>query len=96
MFPRLKYLPAFIVIMAAALLATPASAREPKRGGTLTYTYHPEPTALSTIATTAVPVALVATKVFESLLEYEGPGLITRPGLAESWPVYSDQVTYTF
>ena len=96
MFPRLKYLPAFIVIMAAALLATPASAREPKRGGTLTYTYHPEPTALSTIATTAVPVALVATKVFESLLEYEGPGLIPRPGLAESWTVSSDHVTYTF
>jgi peptide/nickel transport system substrate-binding protein len=84
----------------AALLgvaaALPASAAEPKRGGTLTYTYHPEPTALSTIVTTAVPVALVSTKIFESLLEYKGPELAPQPGLAESWTVSDDSKTYTF
>src|SRR5438105_14386385 len=69
---------------------------EPKRGGTLTYSYHPEPTALSTIATTAVPVALASTKIFESLLEYEGPSLEPQPGLAESWTVAKDHLTYTF
>ena len=62
-------------LIAASLLALamlPAHAQ--KKGGTLTYTYHPEPTAMSTISTTAVPVALIATKIYESLLEYEGAG----------------------
>ena len=66
-----------LVWVAACMLAVgvvAAQAQQPKRGGTLTYTYHPEPTALSTIATTAVPVALVSTKIYESLLEYEGAG----------------------
>jgi len=87
-------------ILAATLLAAaagfPAGAAEPKRGGTLTYTFHPEPTSLSTIATTAVPVALISTKIFESLLEYEGPELKPVAGLAESWTVSDDAKTYTF
>jgi len=86
-----------LAITAIALLATaPVKAAEPKRGGTLTYTYHPEPTALSTLATTAVPVAIASTKIYESLLEYEGPGLNPKPGLAESWMVSPDNLTYTF
>ncbi|MEO7762578.1 MAG: ABC transporter substrate-binding protein [Casimicrobiaceae bacterium] len=82
--------------VAALAFAFAAQAAEPKRGGTLTYSYHPEPTALSTIATTAVPVAIASTKIFESLLEYEGPGLDPKPGLAESWTVSPDHLTYTF
>ena len=81
---------------AALAVAIAGQAAEPRRGGTLTYAYHPEPTALSTIATTAVPVAIASTKIFDSLLEYEGPGLEPRPGLAESWTVSSDHLTYTF
>ncbi|MSO94066.1 MAG: ABC transporter substrate-binding protein [Rhodospirillales bacterium] len=84
-----------ILAVAAVLVATPA-AHAQKRGGTLTYTYQPEPTALSTIVTTAVPVALIATKIYESLLEYEGAGLTPKAGLAESWTVSPDRLTYTF
>lgn len=72
------------------------AAAEPKHGGTLTYSFTPEPTALSTIATTAVPTAIVATKIFESLLTYEGASLEPKPGLAESWTVSPDQRSYTF
>ncbi len=85
-----------VAALLAAAMAVPAHGAEPKRGGTLTYIYHPEPTALSTIATTAVPVAIVATKIVESLLEYEGPALEPRPGLAESWTVSRDGKVYTF
>ncbi len=86
-----------LCIGSAMLLAMGAvHAAEPKHGGTLTYSYNPEPTALSTIATTAVPVALASTKIFESLLEYAGPSLEPRPGLAESWTVAKDHLTYTF
>ena len=81
---------------ATALTSLSAAAQEPKRGGTLTYTFHPEPTALSTIATSAVPVAIISTKIFESLLEYEGPQLTPKPGLAQSWTVDAAQRVYTF
>lgn len=81
---------------ASLALAGGAGAAEPKRGGTLTYTYHPEPTALSTIATSAVPVAIISTKIFESLLEYEGAALKPKPGLAASWTVDENNRIYTF
>lgn len=86
--------------IAFSLLLTAVScsliAAEPKKGGVLTYTFHPEPTALSTIATTAVPVSIIATKITESLLEYEGAELTPKPGLAVSWEVDAAKQTYTF
>lgn len=86
------------IAAAAAMtaLAGTAAAQCPKTGGTLTYLYHPEPTALSTVATSAVPVAIVATKIYESLLNYEGAAMTPKPGLAESWTISDDQKTYTF
>ncbi|MFM7532209.1 MAG: ABC transporter substrate-binding protein [Rubrivivax sp.] len=92
---RLPHLLRALALLCAAT-AIAAHANEPRRGGTLTYTYHPEPTALSTIATSAVPVAIISTKIFESLLEYEGPGLTPKPGLAQSWAVDANQRIYTF
>jgi peptide/nickel transport system substrate-binding protein len=90
-------------LRAALLVAVPivlasglASAQCAKTGGTLTYVYHPEPTALSTIATSAVPVAIITTKIYESLLTYEGAALTPKPGLAESWTISDDKKTYTF
>ncbi len=85
-----------LAVLASVATVLAAQASEPRRGGTLTYTYHPEPTALSTIATSAVPVAIISTKIFESLLEYEGPGLTPKPGLAQSWTVDANQRIYTF
>ena len=93
---RVKMRLVWATAFALAIGVTAAQAQQPKRGGTLTYTFHPEPVAISTIATTAVPVALAATKVYESLLEYDGPGLEPKPGLAESWTVSPDRLTYTF
>src|SRR5438128_1907279 len=92
LFPSVRFLVAAALVGLALLPAAQAQ----KKGGTLTYTYHPEPTAMSTISTTAVPVSLIATKIYESLLEYEGPGMKPVPGLAESWTVSKDQKTYTF
>ena len=88
----------FIAICVLILYVSPAGlhAAEKKRGGTLTYSFHPEPIALCTIATTALPVAIMSTKIFESLLEYEGPALKPKPGLAESWTISDDKMTYTF
>lgn len=93
---RLPHLLFRLLVASCAAAALAAHANEPRRGGTLTYTYHPEPTALSTIATSAVPVAIISTKIFESLLEYEGPALTPRPGLAQSWTIDPNQRIYTF
>src|SRR5687767_132681 len=83
--------------VAAALLAAASThALAQKRGGTLTFSYQPEPSALSTISTTAVPTALVSTKIFESLLEYKGPQLQPIPGLAQSWTTAPDGKSHTF
>jgi peptide/nickel transport system substrate-binding protein len=87
-----------IAILASVLtLASGASPpdAQPKSGGTLVLTYQPEPSSLSTIATTAVPTALVASKIFESLLTYEW-GMKAQPSLAESWKVSPDGLTWTF
>ena len=88
----------FLAVALAA--AAPAQAQAPgqcgKTGGTLTYVYHPEPTALSTIATSAVPVAIISTKIYESLLSYDGAAMTPKPSLAESWEISADKKTYTF
>jgi peptide/nickel transport system substrate-binding protein len=88
----------FLAVALAA--AAPAQAQGPgqcgKTGGTLTYVYHPEPTALSTIATSAVPVAIISTKIYESLLSYDGAAMTPKPSLAESWEISADKKTYTF
>jgi peptide/nickel transport system substrate-binding protein len=88
----------FIAAALAAGMALPALAQEacPKRGGTLTYSYTPEPVALSTLRTTGVPVAMISGKIYEGLLDYEGPTMTPRPGLARSWEVSEDSLTYTF
>lgn len=90
----------FLTLAAAGLIAGAAAsgafAQTPKKGGTLTYTYQPEPTAISTLATTAVPVSLIATKIYDGLLQYAGAAMEPKPGLAESWTVSPDNLTYTF
>src|SRR5262245_19940602 len=88
---------ALLVAVPIVLASSIAMAQQcPKTGGTLTYVYHPEPTALSTIATSAVPVAIITTKIYESLLNYSGPELTPQPSLAESWTISDDKKTYTF
>ena len=81
---------------AAAGLPATAADLCPKRGGTLTYVYAPEPVAISTLRTTGVPVSMIAGKIYEGLLQYTGPEMTPAPGLAESWQVSSDHLTYSF
>ncbi|GAB5373922.1 MAG: ABC transporter substrate-binding protein [Acuticoccus sp.] len=96
----MRLLTSLSVIAAAmassALVSAQADEVCPQRGGTLTYTFATDPVALSTIQTTSVPVAIVATKIYEGLLTYDGPQLDPAPGLATSWEVSDDSLTYTF
>lgn len=94
----MKSIATIATLILATALASPAFADDacPKRGGTLTYVYAPEPVALSTLRTTGVPVAMISGKIYESLLDWSGPAMKPEPGLAESWQASDDAKTYTF
>lgn len=66
-----------------------------KSGGTLVILVKPEPPTLASYVSTSGPVGQVSTKVYEGLLEYDfdhNP----LPGLAKSWEISEDGLTYTF
>lgn len=82
--------------LAAGAYGATAQAQSPKRGGTLTMLEFTNPAALCTIATTSAATAIVHSKIFDSLLEFEGPDLTPKPGVAESWSASDDKLTWTF
>ena len=85
---------ALVALLAAA--ATPsADAQAPQRGGTLNSIISPEPPTLMIGINQTTPTAVVAGKIYESLLRYD-TDLKPMPGLAKSWTISPDGKTYTF
>ncbi len=86
-------------LAAASLLpfaASPSHAAEtPQYGGVLTAILSPEPPTLNVAVQQVASTQLVAGKIFESLLTYSFD-LKPQPGLARSWEVSPDRLTYTF
>ncbi len=83
---------------AAPLAAAPSAAfaaETPVKGGTLTAIIQPEPPMLVMGLNQQAPTQTVAGKIYESLLTYNFD-LTPRPGLAKSWEVSADGLTYTF
>jgi peptide/nickel transport system substrate-binding protein len=84
---------------AAAGLMTLAEARAqgitPKAGGTLTSLLTPEPPILIPGVNNQGPTLIVASKIYQSLLEFS-PTLEPKPLLAKSWTISDDKKTYTF
>lgn len=76
-----------------ALAAHAAQAQE--RGGTLKTIIQPEPPILVTAMNQQAPTQYVAGKIYESLLTYSHE-LEPQPGLAKSWDISDDGLTYTF
>ncbi|MCA0918783.1 ABC transporter substrate-binding protein [Pseudooceanicola nanhaiensis] len=91
-----RYLGAAATLALIATTAAQAQDACPTKGGTLTFSYTAEPVALSTLRTTAVTVSLMAGKIYEGLVSYEGPEMTPVPGLAESWDISEDGTVYTF
>jgi peptide/nickel transport system substrate-binding protein len=65
------------------------------KGGTLNTIIQPEPPILVTALNQQQPTLTLGGKIYESLLRY-GTDLKPLPGLAESWTVSPDGLTYTF
>jgi len=82
----------------AALSLTVANAPDAlaqTRGGTLRLIVQPEPPILIPALNQQGPTQYVAGKIYESLLTYSFD-LTPQPGLAKSWTVSDDGLTYTF
>jgi peptide/nickel transport system substrate-binding protein len=72
-----------------------AQTATPKKGGILTSLLTPEPPILVLGVNNQGPTGIVASKIYESLLEFS-PKLEPLPRLAKSWELSDDKKTYTF
>ncbi|MDE4276615.1 ABC transporter substrate-binding protein [Phaeobacter gallaeciensis] len=88
----MKYLKATTFLIAAALAAPLAAQQE---GGRLDIVVQPEPPGLMLGLVQNGPTQLVAGDIYEGLLRYD-TDLQPMPGLAESWEISDDGLTYTF
>ena len=79
---------------AQAQTAAP-NAQTPVHGGTLNLIVQPEPPILVLGLNGQSPTQYVGSKIYEGLLTY-GSDLKPRPGLAQSWAISPDGLTYTF
>jgi len=89
--------PVFIlaISLALAVLATIQLAQAQTRGGTLRLIVQPEPPILIPVLNQQAPTQYVTGKIYESLLTYSFD-LKPQPGLAKSWDISPDGLTYTF
>lgn len=83
------------MLVAGALSAVAGSAMAQTHGGTLNAIVQPEPPILVLGLNQQSPTQFVASKIYEGLLTY-GADLKPQPGLAKSWTVSPDGLTYTF
>jgi peptide/nickel transport system substrate-binding protein len=77
------------------LYAATSAKSAPVSGGTLNFVVTPEPPALLNLATSAVPVLKVSSKVTEGLLAYDVK-FKPQPQLATAWTISPDGKRYTF
>ncbi|MGI4859954.1 MAG: ABC transporter substrate-binding protein [Janthinobacterium lividum] len=81
--------------VSSAVVATSAPAVAQTHGGTLYAIVQPEPPVLVLGLNGQSPTQFVGSKIYEGLLTY-GADLKPQPGLARSWTISPDGLTYTF
>ncbi len=72
-----------------------AEGTAPVQGGTLRIAYHPEPSQLVAINTSAGGAQFIGSKIFDGLLSYDYD-LNPQPSLAREWTVSEDGLEYVF
>lgn len=96
---RGRWLFAAAALMAGSvltLLEAPAAAEEVKRGGTLILARPDEPLTFDPFIPGDNGSIYAIEQVCDALLEADETGLGLRPGLAKSWEISDDGLTYTF
>ena len=86
---KLAFKSLFAASAVAALMATSATADEPKIGGTLTMAIQQTPRHLNPAVQSGTATGVPGTQLFASLLRYD-EGWEPQPYLAESWDVSDD------
>mgnify|MGYP002788722913 FL=1 len=81
---------------ADASKAEPAAPAGPKRGGTLVFARPEEPATLDPYIPNDNGSIYAIEQVCDSLVEPDAVGDGLRPGVAESWEISDDKLTYTF
>ncbi len=76
--------------------AAPAAPAGPKRGGTLVFARPEEPATLDPYIPNDNGSIYAIEQVCDSLVEPDAVGDGLRPGVAESWEISDDKLTYTF
>ena len=79
----------------ALMVASAAPALAQQRGGTLNMIVNPEPPTLMLGLNQLSGVQMIGGKIYQGLLTYDS-NLNPQPGLAKSWTVSPDGLTYTF
>jgi hypothetical protein len=91
---RREFTAAMLAASAAIPLGITRAAGQTK-GGTLNTIIQPEPPILVTAFNQQQPTLTLGGKIYESLLKY-GADLKPMPGMAQSWEISPDGLTYTF
>jgi len=84
-----------LAVLMLTVAVLPSSAQAQTRGGTLRLIVQPEPPLLIPFLNQLGPTTFVAGKMYESLLTWSFD-LTPQPGLAKSWEISPDGLTYTF
>ena len=92
---RRKFLSSSVAVATVPLIGDAFAQEQPKRGGRLRSIVNPEPPSLMMAINQLAPTFLVASKIYQGLLDYDFK-LRPVPKLAESFDVSEDGLTYTF
>ena len=83
----------FFALLAAGMAV---AAETPKKGGTLVFGRGGDSVGLDPAYETDGNSFMICDNVLEALVEYADESTILQPGLAESWDIAPDGMTYTF
>jgi peptide/nickel transport system substrate-binding protein len=83
------------MVLGDLALSDRAAAQEPVQGGTLIVAFEADPEILDPHNTTALVASRVLTLMHDNLVSRGYDGTI-QPGLAETWEISADGLTYTF
>lgn len=85
---------ALVVLLVIGFVA--ATSRATLRQADFTFANGAEPSSLDPIQTTGIPEARLLRALYEGLCVLDPRTLAPLPGMAESWTITSDELTYTF
>jgi peptide/nickel transport system substrate-binding protein len=89
------FLAALIGGLCSTVASTAGLAETPKKGGTAIMALGAEPASLSPDTTNSVPDVDASCLIYDGLVRF-APGFKIVPGLAKSWTISPDGLTYTF